>query len=151
MAKQKITFRVTRGALVPADDEATELLKAKGLKIGDVVQVDLTKQRNPRFHRLAHAIGRLCSENIDFFAGMDAHAVLKRLQLESGLECNEQVAKLPDGTQYLIRQPQSIAFGKMDEAQFKALVAGLCSWIAARHWPTLTADQIEQMADAMVD
>jgi hypothetical protein len=151
MARQKMSLRVEKGSLVPADAEAAEMLRAKGLRIGDVVHVELTKLRNPRFNALAHAIGRLCTENIEAFAGMDAHAVLKRLQLESGLECSEQVAELPDGTQYLIRQPRSMAFDKMDELQFSRLVSGLCSWISARYWPQLTAKQIEDMSAAMVD
>ena len=151
MAREKIFLRVIKGALVPADEGAAELLRSKRLQLGDVVEVDLVKQRNPRFHALAHAIGRLCSENIEVFTGMDAHSVLKRLQLESGLECSEQVAELPDGTQYLVRQPRSMAFDKMDEAEFRSLVSALCSWIVARYWPTLTPTQIEQMASAMVD
>lgn len=151
MARERIELRIERGCLIPATERSRQVLRARGYKMGDIVMADLKRERNPRFNALAHAIGGLCATNIPQFDSMDAHGVLKRLQLESGIECDEQVAEMPDGTQYLVRQPRSMAFEKMDEAQFGKLVAGLCSWIAARYWPQLTPDQIEQMAGAMVD
>lgn len=149
--RERIELRIDKGMLIPASERAVSILRERGYRIGDIVLADIRKERNPRFHALAHALGSLCAQNIAAFSGLDAHAVLKRLQLESGIECTEQVAELPDGTQYLVRQPKSMAFERMDEAQFGKLVSGLCSWIAARHWPTLTPEQIENMAGAMVD
>ena len=149
--RERIELRVEKGALVPNTQQAASLLRANGYKIGDVVMADICKERNPRFMRLAHAIGRLCVENIDAFIGVDSHTVLKRIQLESGTACDEQVAHLPDGTQFLIRQPKSMAFDKMCENEFNSLVIGLCTWISMRYMPTLTPDKVRVLAEAMID
>jgi len=93
----------------------------------------------------------LCTENIEAFAGIDAHSVLKRLQLESGLECSEQVAELPDGTQYLIRQPRSMAFDKMDEETFQDFMRNICEHISGRYLNGMDADAVEKMLEMMVE
>ena len=93
--REKILLRVEKGALVPAHDAAREALRARGFKVGDVLLADLTKPRNPGFHRLAHAIGRLVAENVTAFYTMPAHDALKRLQAESGIECEARTVDLP--------------------------------------------------------
>ena len=149
--KERIELRVEKGALVPATPRAASILRTRGLRLGDIVTAEIRKERNPRFNRLAHSIGGLCAQNIDAFDRMDAHAVLKRLQLESGLCCDEQIADLPGIGQAVIRVPQSISFGKMDETQFNALIAGLCAWVSQRYWPMLTPEQVRDMAEAWVE
>jgi hypothetical protein len=73
MAKpEKIFMKFQEGALVPVDDYAIHQLRERNFKIGDVVAVEISKQRNPGFHRLSHTLGKLCAANIDEFRGKDA-------------------------------------------------------------------------------
>lgn len=78
-ARNRIALRVQKGALSPADTWAESALRTRKYHLGDVVFAEITKPRNPKFHRLAHELGLLVAQNIDAFAGIDAHDVLKRL------------------------------------------------------------------------
>lgn len=152
MAKRpKIMMRVVKGGLQPADQYSTERLRAKNYKIGEIVSVEVVKCRNPGFHRLAHQIGALVAQNIEGFEGMPAHMVLKRLQIESGLECDEMAIEMPGIGGVLQRIPRSLSFDSMDDVAFHEFVAGICRHIAKQYWPSLDADQIEEMAELMVD
>lgn len=150
MTRERILLRVEKGALVPAHEPAREALRARGFKLGDLLMADLAKPRNTGFHRLAHAIGRLVAENVHDFAGMPAHDALKRLQAESGLACDERLVDLPGIGAARICTPRSIAFDAMDEGEFRLLVRGLCRFIAARYWQSCTPEEIQNMAQAMV-
>lgn len=147
----RVMMKVGRGALSPADAFAAERLRERRYKIGDVVAVEIKKARNPRFHRLAHQIGTLVIQNIEEFAGYDAHHVLKRLQLESGVGCEETAIKVAGLGMVMHRTPRSLSYESMDDAEFHAVVSGLCNHIVKQYWPGLEPDEIERMAEAMVD
>lgn len=176
--KEKIHLRVTRGALVPADSFAERLLREKKYKINDVVGAVITRLRNPRFNRLVHKIGVLCAENIDDFNGMDAHAVIKRLQLEGNIYCDEIGIKTPvfsnesvsettkvflvkasellgfkftDDGLLIVRTPRSLSFESLDEAEFSDAAKQICRLISANYWPSLDPEKIEEMAQVMID
>ena len=148
---ERIPLRIIKGALIPADDMAASRLRAKGYHLNDVVFAEIKKPRNPKFHRLAHRIGMLVAENIDVFTGMRAHDVLKRLQWEANIGCEEAVVQEANGDVKLIRWPQSLSFESMDEGEFKEVVAAFCRHIAETYWPDLDAETIEEMADSMVE
>ena len=148
---ERFPLRVVRGAFQPADPTCQARLRDKGFKTGDLVFVEFRKPRNPKFHRLAHALGRLCSENIEAFEGMDAHRVLKRLQIEAQIGCEEMAIVVPGVGKCLHLIPRSLSFESMDEGEFKEVIAGFCRHIAAQYWPTLTPEQIEDMAGVMVN
>jgi len=142
-------LRVVKGALQPADGYTAQRLRAKGYHIGDILSARLSKPRNPGFHRLAHAFGRLVAGNIDDFHGMDAHAVLKRIQWESGIGCEELGVKVPGVGFAVIRIPKSLSFASMDDGEFRELFRGLARHVAENYWPDLSPEQIEQMAATM--
>lgn len=145
---EKIALRVGKGRLEPADGLAAARLRAKGYHVGDIVFATLTKPRNPGYHRLAHALGQMVADNIDEFAGMDPHAVLKRLQMECGVGC-EEIAYKVHGMTVVQRVPLSLSFESMEEDEFRAVFAGICRHLAATYWPTLTADEIAGMIELM--
>lgn len=151
MARQKIFLRVIKGALVPADDAALDALRSRGFQRGDILQADLTKLRNPKFNRLVHAIGQLVVANIQAFEGLDGHGALKRLQLEGGIACDEQMVDYPAIGQCLVRVPRSLSFERMDEGEFNEVARAMCRYIAGKYWQDMTAEQIEEMATAMID
>lgn len=151
MSREKIYLRVAKGALVPADDYALGKLRSRGYTVGDILQADLSKLRNPAFNRLAHRIGGLVAANIDVFAGMDAHDVLKRLQLEGNIACDQQVVEMPGLGRCMVTVPRSLSFEAMDEGAFREVIRAMCRLIAEKYWPSLTPEQIEQMAESFVD
>ena len=172
---EPVYLRVIQGGLVPADNYAQEQLRNKKFKIGDVVKCDVRKLRNPKFNRLVHRIGQLCAENIEEFSGMDAHRVIKRLQLEGNIYCDEIAIKpysllivdsvlkavkpildlfglqLSDDGLLIVRIPVSLSFESLDEEEFHDAAKKICRLIAERYWKGLEPDQIAEMAESMVE
>lgn len=151
MSKPKESFllAVSKGALVPADNYTAERLRAKGYRMGDVLRATLAKPRNPRFHRLAHAFGKLCAENIERFEGMDAHKVLKTIQYEADIACERMTVKLPGLGMVEVRQTESLSFESMDEGRFREVYMAMCNHVSRAYWPGLTAEQVAEMAETM--
>ena len=179
---ERLLLTVVKGALAPGDGYTAKRLRERGYKVGDILLADLRKPRQPGFHRLAHRLGMLVADNIDEFAGLDGHAVLKRLQIEANVECDEiriivspswllgplvkedqtgagVVRKLLNMVLDLVgkhveviqRIPRSLSFASLDEGEFREVMRKISGYIAAEYWPSLTAEQIEEMAETMVD
>ena len=126
-------------------------MRENGYKVGDLVFAELTKPRNLGFHRLAHRIGTLCAQNIEAFSGMDAHRVLKRLQWEANIGCEEQGVMVPGVGLAMMRWPLSLGYESMDQADFHEVTRQFCRHIAEKYWPGLDEDQIAEMAESMVE
>lgn len=117
MSREKIYLRVVPGSLIPADEYARSRLRERGYRAGDLLKADLTKPNNPRFHRLLHYIGRLCAENIEAFAGMDAHQVLKRIQFDGDIACEELGVSLRSAWRHVAKAILALpGMGSMDAA-----------------------------------
>ena len=149
-AKERIFFRVEKGALVPADKYAASRLHEKNYKIGDIVAVQISKLRNQKFNRLVHRIGQLVVANIEGFAGIDAHRAIKRLQIEGRIACDEIGITVPGYGMLIQFIPRSLSFETMDEGEYVEAARGICRTIAERYWKTLSAKQIEDMAESFV-
>lgn len=154
-AKPRINLRLTialvegrlRKVFMAADDMAEHQLAKREYKAGDEVGADLKKPRDPVKFRRAHKLGQLLIENADDFAHYtDAHDVLKRLQLESGVWCDETAIRLEGIGMVMHRQALSLAFDEMEDGEFNKGYAQLSQFIITKYWPGLEAWQIEQMA-----
>jgi len=148
--KPRHALRVIKGGYAPADSSAAAVLRQKH-RVGDLVFAEFTKPRNPGFHRLAHQLGGMLAENLDAFDGMEAHAVLKRLQIEADVGCDHLSLNFPGIGPVLYRQARSLSYESMDESEFRDVIAALCRYVAKTYWPTLTAEQIESMASVWVE
>lgn len=148
---EKYALRVVKGGFQPADQTTSARLRDRRLSTGDLVFAEFKKPRNPKFHRLAHQLGHLVAENIEQFEGMPAHKVLKRLQIEAKVGCEEMAIYVPGIGQCLHLTPLSLSFESMDEGEFHEVMQGFCRHIAATYWPSLKPEQIEQMAGVMVN
>lgn len=148
---ERIALRMVDGKLVPADPWAEKQFQAKRIKEGDIVLAAISKLRSKGLNRLVHRIGKLCVENIEDFRYADAHGVIKRLQIEANIACDEIGVLLPGMGMMIYRVPRSIAFDSMDEAEFRDVGRALCRYIAKRYWSGLEPEQIERMAGSMVD
>lgn len=149
--KERTLWRVGPGVLEPFDAGTSAQLRARGYKRGDVLHADLTKPRNPGFHRLAHQLGGMVAENLDAFEGMDSHKVLKRLQIEGNVGCDEVALNFPGVGPCVYRVPRSLSFASMDDGEFQQVMKDLCRYVAKTYWPTCTPEQVEQMASCWVE
>jgi hypothetical protein len=127
---QRVMLRIIKGGLTPADDYSASILRSRGYKIGDIVAGDIKKPRNP---------------------GLDGHSVLKRLQLEGDIACENIPLNFPGVGPVSYRIPLSLSFESMEQGEFKQVVSEFCAYLAKRYWPTMTADQIETMAELYVE
>ena len=148
--KPRIYLRVEKGALVPADPFAATQLRERGYKIGQVVQADITMLRTQGFNRLAHLVGGMIAANVAGFEGMDAHKALKRLQIESGVACEEIGLDVPGFGKCIQKIPRSFSFDSMGEDEYRQAVRGICEYVSRRYWPTVSPEQIEAMAEVWV-
>lgn len=149
---ERLLLTVGEGVLAPADGYTQMRLRQRGYRRGDILLADLRKPRSPGFHRLAHRLGMLVADNIDEFTGLDGHAVLKRLQIEANVECDEIplfLDLLGQKIKISHRVPRSLSFASMGEDEFKATIRRISNYIAETYWQSLTAEQVEQMAEAM--
>ncbi len=147
---ERFALRVRKGGFDVADTLTAARLRQRSYQLGDLVFVEIRKPRNPKFHAFAHQLGVLCAENLEAFDGMDGHSVLKRLQLESGVGCDELAIRAPGLGMLMHRIPRSLSFESMDEGEFREVMRGLSRHIAATYWTGCTPEQIEQMAGCMV-
>ena len=149
--RERIYLRVAKGCLEPADECQRAKLRERGYRTGDLLAADLTKPRNPKFNRLVHQLGRLVVENIEAFAGLDAHKAIKRLQIEGKIACDEIGISVPGYGMVIQLIPRSLSFESMDEGEFHSAARGISRTIAERYWTNLTEEQILNMAELMVD
>lgn len=147
--RERILLRVAKGALIPSDVWSEKQLRSRNYRVGDLVTAELRKPRNPGFHRLAHAFGTMVAENIEAFEGLDGHAVLKRLQIEANVSCDEIALNFPGVGPCSYRVPRSLSFESMDEVEFQATFKALANYVSKTYWPSLTAEQIAEMAEIM--
>lgn len=149
-AKPRYALRVyADGRYLPADATSRAALHAMH-HAGDLVFAEFSRPRNPGFHRLAHALGGLLAENLDAFTGCAPHAVLKRLQIEANVGCNEIGLNFPGVGPCSYRVPESLAYESMDETRFHEVISGLCAYVSRTYWPTVEPDAIERMAECWV-
>ena len=146
--EERFLLRVEKGCLVPADEYVAQRLRDRQYAKGDVLSASLKKPRNPGYHRLAHAFGAIVAENIEDFAKLNAHAVLKRLQWESGVGCDEMGVLVPGVGRTVVRIPQSLSYSSMDEGRFREVFRGLARHVTDTYWNTLTPEQLEEMVEA---
>lgn len=143
---RSIMLRVTpEGRFEPADEISRDVCRKRKYRRGDVVSAEIRKPRDYGQWKRAHKLGQLLAENLDDFTGWDCHRVLKRLQIETGIGCEEYPIKSDYGM-LMHRVPRSLNFSDMDEGEFQELYAGFCQHVIDRYWPELTQDEIEEMA-----
>lgn len=149
--RPRYALRVIKGGYAPADHSTAAALREKGHRVGDLVFAEFYKPRNPGFNGLAHKLGEMLAENLDAFTGCDAHMVLKRLQIETGLGCDEIAVVFPGVGPCTYRIPRSLSYESMGDDEFRPLISGFCRHVSARYWPTCEPEQIEAMASIWID
>lgn len=131
------------GSLRPSDAAGEDALRKLGN--GQLVEVEIKRPRNIKFHRMYWALVTLVWDNIDLYrypTAEDLHAAIK---IAAGLRTR---IELPDGTIGFI--PGSIAFHKMDETEFSAFFDRVCELIAKHFLPGVTNEELRQEVAGML-
>lgn len=164
------------GCLVPDGWMNQKVLRERKYRTGDLLRATINHPRNSKFHRLVHQLGTLVRENLPEFEHLNSHAVIKKLQRDSGVCCEpsridaapvveailaaaeavlgEAAARmlavaLPAIKDIDLMTPQSISYDCMDESDFRILWDGMCAHLVERYWPQLSVQQITDMAELM--
>lgn len=162
------TDGVEYGAFVPSHPIDQRLAKERGFRIGHEYRAEIKQSRNPKFNRLAHAVGFLLTDNVEEFRDVDSHAALKQVQLESGVACEvvemdaspvisalldaaEVVlgkgartvlaAVLPEIKTIPVKRARSLAFDEMDEDEFANFFNGITAYIG-EHYTSVMLDDV---------
>lgn len=151
MSREKLPFHVGKGCLIPGDDYVTSVLRRRKFKVGDLVFAILSKPRTVGYNKLGHRVGQMCQRNIKTFEDLDAHDCLKRLQVESGVECDIVGLNHPEYGWVQYRVPRSLSFDNMGEEVFRKAVLAICRFIGEQYWPGLSQEQVAEMAEQMPD
>lgn len=105
-------YRLTYDGFRPFNAKATEDMAR--VKLGDVVELKMTKVRNGGFHRLFFAMLRLISENSNPHITEEQALYLAKV----GAGCGQWI----DTGRREMFAPGSISFAAMDQAAFDAFV-----------------------------
>ena len=180
LCKTPVVLKAVEGGFVPADKASRKVLSSAHVKVGDNVLAMLDAPRNPGFHRLAYKFARVCRHNIDDFAGLSEHDVLKQLQLRTGMGCEQveipvgdvwgaisetlislvgpqalaitaAVEPYMEGETVQVNRPRSLSFGDMSQSEFRLMFSAFCRYVSETYWPTLTDVEVAQLAALMPD
>lgn len=131
------------GSLRPTDSAGEDALRKLGQ--GQLVEIELRRPRNVRFHRMYWALVTLVWEQLDeerYPTAEDLHAAIK---IAAGLRTR---IELPDGTIGFI--PGSIAFHKMTEDDFAAFFDRVCRLISKHFLPGVTDAELRAEVSNMI-
>lgn len=134
------------GSFRAADDQSRALLRSKGFKKLQRVRFKVEAERDYVQWKKAHKLGELIGQNLDDFAGLDAHEAIKKLQRLSGVECEQMQVEVPGMGTLNVNQARSLAFDAMDEIRFQKAYTGFCQYLISKYWPKLSEAEIENMA-----
>ncbi|MDE2468619.1 MAG: hypothetical protein KGL35_07720 [Bradyrhizobium sp.] len=135
------------GALVPRYGCDKRAMRERGYTTGTEIRAELKKPRNAKFHRLMHALGALLVDQADGLEDLDAHGAIKRLQRETGVQCDEMSIDVPGIGSLAVKMPRSIAFDEMEEGDFSQLWAAIVRHASAKYLHGMTTEAIEEFAE----
>ena len=131
------------GALMPADDMATEVFE--NIKNGELVMVTILKPRNLKHHRLYWGLVSLVWDQCDqdrYPTRSDLHNALK---IFAGIRTR---IVLPDGTKGFI--PGSVSFSSMDQMAFNQFYDTICDIVARDVLPGIDERDLRMEVESMI-
>lgn len=144
--KEPVCLRVTPGGMLePASAYYASMLRARRLRVGDLVHADLTKPRNPKHHRLVFALLQRVLDNQDGLVTIEQ--LLTVVKIKTGRV--ETIVDASSGKVFYV--PQSIAFASMDQGEFSVFWTDLCRVVARDYFPGMSVDQVAELAEMMED
>lgn len=151
---ERLLFTVTdnNGTIAPENSYVMGRMRSRGYRKGDILLIVATKPRKPGYHRYAHKIGQFLIVNTERFESyVDAHEVIKTLQVEGEIACDTLLIKAPNNAMYRHLVPKSLAFDRMDQGEFEEVVKALCRYISYEYFPTMDGGAVQKMIELMPD
>jgi hypothetical protein len=131
------------GALHAVDANGESAL-AKIAK-GDIVSVEVKRPRNVKFLRLYWALVGLVHDNLDHERYPTPEDLSDAIKIAAG---HRNRIELPSGEVGFI--PKSIAFHKMDQAEFDSFYERVCDLIALHFLPGVNKDDLRMEVSMMI-
>jgi hypothetical protein len=138
------------GALVPRWSADRDQLRERKFVTGAELRAEIKRKRNPKFYRLAHALGKLLVDQTEAFADLNSHTAIKRLQTESRVCCDRVEYDVPGVGTITRVEPWSTGFDDMEEGTWAELWTALVKQ-AEKYLPGMNADAIEEFIKMTVD
>lgn len=158
MAKQPlgILCRVAEldgvGAFIPDGPIARNECRDRKFRVGQKVLVSFHKLRNWGTDKHAHNIGKLLRNNLDAFSGYhNNHDVLKFLQIEGNIACDQIGGTDKDGNDIIYKIPRSLRHEEMDEDEILQVINKMYQFVSERYWPEMTPEAVQEMAEMFGD
>jgi hypothetical protein len=123
------------------------LMQEMQLRVGDIVVMDIFKERNRRFWGLWHKLAEFVADNTEEYNGLRQHDMLKQLQLDARVHCELRDFTLEDGSTLRAWQPKSLNFFDTDETEAQAIWMQLCGYVARRFFFEWTPEQVAEAAE----
>lgn len=134
----EIYLQKSYGVLAPADEQAEETIKA--MKFGQVVKVNYSFPRNYENHKRFFAFIKTTFEMQDWFDNI--HHYRKWIVMKSG---SYTTIVAPNG--YTIFDADSIAFHKMNEAEFRQMFSDCIDAFLSAWGDRISRDELERVVD----
>lgn len=130
----ELYLKRTLSGFSPADEASSDAMKS--YKIGETYRADVVKPRNLKNHRRWWALCNLIYQNTEQYKSVDQ--VHDHLKILAG-HCTQIVSK-STGEVYLVAD--SIAFGRLDEAQFQEVFGRAVNAVVEHILPGIEVDSV---------
>jgi len=140
------------GVFIPCGEMAVAECKRRNFKPGQKLLISFHNLRSYGTHKHAHNVGKICIKHIDDFSNYyDPHDVLKRLQIEGNIACDQIGATDANGTKVMYLIPRSLKYEDMDETEFLQVINKFYQFISKKYWPSIKPEAIQEMAELFGD
>ena len=126
------------GALRPVDDAGEAVLRRIGQ--GEIVTVELKRERNVQHHRKLFAMLQIVLENQDYYKSIDD--ILDVCKLRIG---HVRTVATKQGE---VKIPSSISFAAMDQDAFNDFYNRACGWVVSEVIPGLQRKHLDAEVEA---
>ena len=132
-------------SLLPVDEKGQQILSR--LKPGQLVRVDVRRQRSIKHHRLFFLLMNTVHKNLperydNIYPTVDS--LVDAIKMEVG--CFETFVTL-DGE--VVRRPGSIAFHKMGQDGFNEFYNRVCDIVIEHFYPGMESDDLKREVESM--
>jgi len=141
------------GALIPESAVSQREMRDRALRTGDVIRCELRKQRDYGQWKWAHTLGALLAEQAEGYDGLTQHKALKKLQLDSGTECDVEIEEFDLGELGIAKREKrvarSLSFDQMEQQAFDAAWAQMVRYAASECLHGMDEDQVQEYVESI--
>ncbi len=139
------------GSWIPADRASNNLAKDRGLLHSGVEVIGyLYQPRDGKQWRKIHALGSLLAQSVDEFHGWNSHDVIKKVQLDANVACENEEIDLGKLGVFSRRVAKSLAFGFMDESEFTGVYREISVYIGKKYFGFLGPEAEGEIAKLLL-